>query len=83
MEYDEIRITTRREITICEAEINRLEKDIAALERKYGKGSDEFFRDHNVDLLPADKDISRWHESRLALVRWQERLAAHQQIMKL
>ncbi len=35
IEYDEIRITTRREIVICGMEIRRLNKVVHYLEEKY------------------------------------------------
>ena len=83
MEYDEIRITTRREIIICEGKINRLEMIIAAMEKKYGLGSDEFFREFDPSCYSPDREVTYWHESCLALVRWKERLAAHQTNMTL
>ena len=83
MKYDEIKITTRREINICEHAISKLEKIIASMERKYGKGSKDFFRELEGTPHPYDSDIVHWYESFSALTRWKERLAAHQEIMKL
>lgn len=82
MTYDEIRITTRREINICEQAIKRLEKFVASMESRYGRKSDDFFQETDINAHANDRDIIRWHESVDALKRWKERLAAHEEIMK-
>lgn len=81
--YDEIKITTRREITICEEKISRLQEIIAALEKKYRRNSDDFFSKTGSSSEHPEKEISYWQESLQALARWKERLAAHQEIMKI
>jgi len=87
MEYDEIRITTRREINICRGAIKTLEATITSLEEKYrltAPGSLEGISGTCMSSpIVADEDQRRWRESHLALERWKERLKAHQQIMEL
>jgi len=83
MEYDEIKITTRREIAICEGAIERLEIIVASMERKYGRDSNDFFRDPDCTPHPYGREIILWQESFSALLRWKERLAEHMEIMKL
>lgn len=83
MEYDEIRITTCREIKVCEGAIKKLEKTIAALEKKYNKTSSDFLQDFNPYAYPPNGELTSWHDSCCALQRWKERLSAHWQIMEM
>ena len=83
VEYDEIRITTRREITICQQAIKKLVLIIEAMEEKYSLTSCQFLSDFKVDENPTNEDLIKWHDSCLALKRWQERLSAHWQIMEM
>jgi hypothetical protein len=81
MEYDEIRITTRREINVCEGAIGKLELLVSGFEKKYHMTSADFLRDANLTGTPASDDLTRWRDSFLALCRWKERLKAHREIM--
>lgn len=78
--YDEIRITTRREIGICRAAIKKLEDLLGGLEKKYGVSGPE---DPLLRGRMNAKDTLRWQDSRLALARWKGRLAEHLEMMKL
>jgi len=84
MEYDEIRITTRREIDICVGAIRQLEREIAAMGKKDSVRSiadrQEF---EAAGDGPTKAEFTRWRDSCLALERWKERLQAHLQIMEL
>jgi hypothetical protein len=82
IEYDEIRITTRREIDICLAAIGKLEAYLAAMEEKFGTASDVFMQ-QMITADSIDPEKQHWYESCLALKRWQKRLAEHQQIMQM
>ena len=81
MEYDEIRITTRREINVCRDAIKKLETFIEKMEEKYHVESPELLDQTFSSHLP-NEDFVRWSDSCLALRRWRERLAAHEQIME-
>jgi hypothetical protein len=83
LEYDEIRITTRREMEICRQAIKKLEKLIADMEKKYCITSNEFLEDFDPNAVGHVKEKVRWYQSCLALERWKERLAEHQWIMEL
>ncbi len=83
MEYDEIRITTRREIVICEKAIKRLEKVVEGMEAKYTLSSSRFLRDFDPLTSPVNGEFIEWYDSCLALQRCKERLSAHWQIMKM
>ncbi len=81
MEYDEIRITTRREINVCRNAIKKLEVFIEDMEEKYHLKSLEMIAGLAASPHPLNEDFVRWRDSYLALKRWQERLAEHEQIM--
>jgi hypothetical protein len=83
MGYDEIQITTRREINVCKGAIKKLEKSIADWEKKYNLSSIDLRRDYDLYTHPPNGDFIQWHDSCIALERWQERLAAHWQIMEM
>jgi hypothetical protein len=82
MGYDEIQITTRREINVCEGAIRKLEKVIMSMEKKYKTTSSDFLRDFDPHNSP-DDELKLWHDSCCALARWKERLSAHWQIMEM
>lgn len=83
IEYDEIRITTRREINVCEGAIRELEKVIGSMEEKYKTASVDFLREFEPPASPPKGELTRWHDSCHALERWKERLSDHRQIMKI
>jgi hypothetical protein len=81
METDEIRITTSREIKICEAAIRKLEKAIVAMEKKYQTTTADFLRNPELKNIASRVDLVHWRECYHALEQWRERLSAHRQIM--
>ena len=83
MEYDEIRITTRREIAICEQAITKLEKTLAGMEKKHGISSTEFLQKFDPSITQADGEMMEWYETCQALQRWRERLVEHLLIMEM
>ncbi len=83
MEYDEIRITTRREIEICLRAIKKLEKLLIAMEKKHSITSIEFLQNFDPETAQSGEEKVRWYQSCIALQRWKERLAEHQWIMEL
>ncbi|TKB25125.1 hypothetical protein FCL47_15880 [Desulfopila sp. IMCC35006] len=83
MEYDEIRITTRREIVICEKAIKKLENVVKSMEKKYSLHTSQFLRDFDPQTSQTNSELRVWHDSCRALERWQERLSSHRQIMEM
>lgn len=83
VEYDEIRITTRREISVCEGAIRKLETFIGLMEKKHGIDSADFLKNFDPVSDASDEELSLWHESCLGLERWKERLSAHRRIMAM
>jgi hypothetical protein len=82
LQYDEIRITTRREIVICERAIKKLEEVVGAMEDKHRTSSAAFLKDFDPAAHP-DHELNHWYESWSALLRWKERLAEHRRIMEM
>lgn len=83
MEYDEIRITTRREISICKGAILKLERIINGFEKQYHSASADFLGDAGLSAGVDAWDLTQWQDSCLALDRWKERLKDHLQIMAM
>jgi hypothetical protein len=83
MEYDEIRITTRREINVCQGAIKKLEMTIGAMERKFNISSMDFLQNFEFYNNPPNSEKTRWYECCHALERWKERLSSHWQIMDM
>jgi hypothetical protein len=83
VEYDEIRITTRREIAICEQAIKKLEIVIAAMEKKYQLSSAAFQKDFDPGAPELNNELKHWYESCAALEQWRARLAEHMRIMEM
>jgi hypothetical protein len=83
METDEIRITTSREIKVCEAAIRKLEKAIGAMEEKYHTTTAAFLRDQDLKDIQSRTDLVHWRDCCHALEQWRERLSAHRQIMNM
>jgi len=81
--YDEIRITTRREISICKGAILKLERIIRGFEKKYPLAGADFAREAGLTTSVDTGDLTLWRDSRLALDRWKTRLQEHLEIMKL
>jgi hypothetical protein len=83
MEYDEIRITTRREISVCKGAILKLEQIISGFEKKYQFASADFLEGAGQTARVEAGDMTPWRNSCLALDRWKDRLKEHLEIMKL
>jgi uncharacterized protein YllA (UPF0747 family) len=82
LEYDEIKITTRREIAVCEDAIRKLKKTIAVMEQKYHMSTAEFMKNVQAGADRSRKDFVQWYESLEALTRWEERLKGHMKIIE-
>lgn len=83
LEYDEIRITTRREIAICRQAIKKLETVLAGMEKKHRTASADFLKDFDPNITKATSEMIEWYESCCALQRWKERLVEHRRIMEM
>ena len=73
-EYDEIRITTSREIRICEQAIKKLKKIVYEMEIKYGMQTNMFLEKYGRGMLSETRDFISWKESYAGIGNWEARL---------
>lgn len=77
VKYDEIFISTMREINICKDYINAYEKEIKKLEKKLGIKSSDITQE-----MLKDKKIKKLYEKTIALQREKERLKGLEELLK-
>jgi hypothetical protein len=83
MEYDEIKITTRREVDVCRGAIRKLERKLKDFEDKYGAPLTDAAAGKDVDIPVDVHDLESWRDGFLALERWRERLEGHLRILAM
>jgi hypothetical protein len=72
--YDEVYITTRREIHLCEKAIERLKRKVAALEKKHAMTTADFAARFAAGELGKCGDFVLWHEAQVGIEGWGKRL---------
>lgn len=82
IDYDEIRITTSREIAICEKKIKMLKDVLANFEKQYGISTATFLEQLKNNALNGTDDFRTWHESHQGLQNWEERLTEYRKFMR-
>ena len=80
--YDELYISTMREIEVCRQSIRKLKKNLGRMEKKYHLGTAEFVERFNEGTLEHSEDYVAWHTSCEGLKRWEERLKEFYEILK-
>lgn len=75
--YDEVWISTMREINICKDYIRSYEKKIRSLEKELGIKASQL----NENMFK-DKKIKKLYETKLALEREQKRLKELEELLK-
>ena len=80
--YDELFISTKREIGVCEGAIRRLRKTLDDMEGKYRMGTLEFVGKLGRGELKENEDFLLWRESCEGLKSWEERLEGLREILK-
>lgn len=75
--YDEVWISTMREINICKDYIKAYQKEISKLEKELGIKADEI----NEEMLK-DKRVKKLYEKTLALERQKNRLKELEELLK-
>ncbi len=75
--YDEVWISTMREIKICKDYIDKYEKEIIKLEEKLGIKASEITPD-----MIKDNKIKKLYHTKLALDRAKERLKGLEELLK-
>lgn len=79
--YDEVYISTMREINVCKKEIKRLSKSLAGMERKYNLSNAEVIERFNGDSMREKGDYAEWNACYAGLKKWEERLNEFQEIL--
>ncbi len=79
--YDEVYISTKREIDVCEKAIKKLSRTISEMERKYQIKTAEFIAGFNEERIESNNDFLFWRESVDGLKRWEERLKGFREIL--
>ncbi len=64
--YDEVWITTMREVNICRYSIKKYEKFLRKMEDKYGMKTEDFLKKYEGGLLHEQKDFKKWYDIYLA-----------------
>ncbi len=82
--YDEVFISTKREITVCEESIRKLREDLAEMERRYQLGTREFIERFRTGEMSGDtnRDYRDWYAGYRGLKDWEERLKGYREILK-
>ncbi len=64
--YDEVWITTMREIEICRYSIRKYEDFLERMEAKYGMKTEDFLKKYEGNALEANRDFKKWYDIYLA-----------------
>jgi len=79
--YDEISISTKREIAVCEKKVRDLKKVIFGMEDKYRMNTVEFIEKPEKGNKVEEDDARRWHECFEGLKNWEQRLRELKEIL--
>jgi phosphoglycolate phosphatase-like HAD superfamily hydrolase len=80
--YDELFISTRREINVCEGAIRKLRKTLEDMESKYRLETREFIARFGRGEFRENEDFLLWRESGEGLENWEERLEGLREILQ-
>lgn len=80
--YDELFISTKREITICEKKIAGLRKDLGEMEKRYGMSTEEFIGRFTGGDMEDRRDFRDWREKYEGLAKWGKRLHDLREILR-
>lgn len=80
--YDELYISTMREINVCASVIQKLERVVADMERKYHLKTSEFMERFTKGGMEDNKDFMTWHASYERLKYWEGRLKEFKDILQ-
>lgn len=80
--YDEVYISTMREIEVCRKNIKRLTALISEMERRYNLTTPEFIGGSGEVVTGDSKDCAVWRESYEGLENWERRLREFNEILE-
>ena len=76
MHTDEFEISLHRELKVCENTIQRINKTLGLMERKYHKTTEAFIEEYRSAKLATDlenkDDYVAWESSYASLRQWQD-----------
>lgn len=80
--YDEVYISTMREIKVCENTTKKLEKNLDEMERRYSMKTEEFLKRFGQGSIESNKDFVLWHGMYESLLLEEKRMAEFKEIMQ-
>jgi len=80
--YDELYISTMREMDVCASAIRKLERVIGDMETKYNVQTHEFIERFSKGGMEDNKDFVSWHGSYERLKHWEGRLKEFKGILQ-
>ena len=80
--YDELYISTMREMDVCAGAILKLERVIRDMERKYHLKTPEFMERFSKGGMEDNSDFVTWHASYVRLKHWEGRLKEFKDILR-
>ncbi len=81
--YDELYISTMREINVCRKSIERLKKTIEHMEEKYCLKTRQFVAQFEEGGMKGHKEFVLWYESHAAMKKWEESLREFNEILEM
>ena len=81
--YDEIYITTKREIKICRTALKKLRQIILVLEQKYLLTTSEFLEKYQENDIAKNPDFLKWRTAYNGITGWEKRLREYQDILMM
>ena len=80
--YDEVYISTMREIKVCESTTKKLKKNLDEMERRYSMKTEEFLRRFGQGSIESNKDFVFWHDAYESLLLEEKRMAEFKEILQ-
>ena len=81
--YDELFISTKREIAVCEDAMKKVRKTLAHMESRYAMSTPAFIEKVKNNDMGGNADYELWYSSFLGLGRWEERLEGLREILRI
>ncbi len=80
--YDELFISTMKEISVCKKAIKKLSKTLNDMELKHNMATAEFIVRLREGKMRDETDYAKWHDSFVGLNSWEERLREFEEILR-
>jgi len=80
--YDELYISTMREMDVCTGVIRQMEKIIGDMEKRYHLKTSEFMERFTKGGMENNNDFVTWHASYERLKHWEGRLKDFEAVLQ-